>query len=500
MPSPAQPSGHPAINVGRSIDDDVRAATSPRTQRKRRRSASSSSARSRAYPRGRRVAVSGAVGSTPFLPRRSRLRLAAGQVPTDHLHRDPGIRGQVLVGTPAYNSRQKRLRSVLLGRPHTVVFKRPLPTGRGDRAFDRRGRGTEGLNSLAALVCNATHYSTTLGSLVSSRHAFTQSHRAEALDGRLPPDRASPCRRGLIAEHDGHFTAGRARDSREGSSAGDRRATLFSGSDLLTELGVGERLDLPTGEHAYVHARRLITSVICSRCGRATDVEDSGVAEAVPRSPHRSGYRIDSQRSSCSGSAGIARPRRHRRLIGLFQYLISTEGRINLRQPVRLIASALRKCWSSRSSWSPSPPVEPARVRRVPARARLGSRRARCPQGRNDDDRLAGHRPECRRRRVAATTSIIPPASARRITSRSRTNAKSWRCQVIVSNGVGLVTSSVAPVSGTGGQTPHLVLGDGIPVHDSRRREEHSLLARPDPRQRYYLPAIGGKRRSSTGG
>ena len=106
----------------------------------------------------------------------------------------------------------------------------------------------------------------------------------------------------LIAEQTGHFTAseleGVVRDRRLGIS----RATLFRALDLLTELGVVERLDLPTGEHAYVPcARAHHHHVICSRCGRTAEVEDCGVAEAVGEIARRTGYRIESHRLELFG-------------------------------------------------------------------------------------------------------------------------------------------------------------------------------------------------------
>ena len=106
----------------------------------------------------------------------------------------------------------------------------------------------------------------------------------------------------LIAEHGGHFTAAELETAARGRRLGISRATLFRALDLLTELGVVERLDLPTGEHAYVPcAPAHHHHVICSRCGRATDVEDSGVAEAVAEIARRSGYRIDSHRLELFG-------------------------------------------------------------------------------------------------------------------------------------------------------------------------------------------------------
>lgn len=106
----------------------------------------------------------------------------------------------------------------------------------------------------------------------------------------------------LIAEHDGHFTASELEAVARSRRLGISRATLFRALDLLTELGVVERLDLPSGEHAYVPcAPAHHHHVICSRCGRAADVEDSGVAEAVAEIARRSGYRIESHRLELFG-------------------------------------------------------------------------------------------------------------------------------------------------------------------------------------------------------
>jgi Fur family ferric uptake transcriptional regulator len=130
-----------------------------------------------------------------------------------------------------------------------------------------------------------------------------QNHIVDALDlagYRLTGPRRQVAR--LIAEHGGHFTAleleAAARERRIGIS----RATLFRTLDLLTELNVVERMDLPSGEHAYVPcAPAHHHHVICSRCGRTTEVEDAGVAEAVAEIARRSGYRIDTHRLELFG-------------------------------------------------------------------------------------------------------------------------------------------------------------------------------------------------------
>jgi len=106
----------------------------------------------------------------------------------------------------------------------------------------------------------------------------------------------------LILGHGGHFTASdlaaAARDRRIGVS----RATLFRALEVMVELGVVERLDLPSGDHAYVPcATAHHHHVVCSRCGRTTDVDDAGINEAVREIARMTGYRIDTHRLELFG-------------------------------------------------------------------------------------------------------------------------------------------------------------------------------------------------------
>jgi len=139
--------------------------------------------------------------------------------------------------------------------------------------------------------------------LVSSGPMATANPIVQALDAggyRLTGPRRAVA--DLIAAHDGHFTAAELEAAARAGRLGLSRATLFRALDLLTELGVVERLDLPSGEHAYVPcARAHHHHVICSRCGRTTEVEDCGVAEAVSEIGRRSGYRIDAHRLELFG-------------------------------------------------------------------------------------------------------------------------------------------------------------------------------------------------------
>lgn len=106
----------------------------------------------------------------------------------------------------------------------------------------------------------------------------------------------------LIATHDGHFTASELAAAARERRLGISRATLFRALDLLIELRVVERLDLPSGEHAYVPcAPAHHHHIVCSRCGRTTEVDDSGLAVAVQEIERQSGFRIDTHRLELFG-------------------------------------------------------------------------------------------------------------------------------------------------------------------------------------------------------
>ncbi len=106
----------------------------------------------------------------------------------------------------------------------------------------------------------------------------------------------------LIAEQDGHFTAAdlvaRARARRLGIG----RATVFRALEVLAELRAIQRIDLPSGEHAYVACEPLHHHhVVCSRCGRVTDIADEGLRAVVREVSRRTGYRVDEHRLELFG-------------------------------------------------------------------------------------------------------------------------------------------------------------------------------------------------------
>ena len=106
----------------------------------------------------------------------------------------------------------------------------------------------------------------------------------------------------LIAKRPGHFTAeellGEARRERVGVT----RATAFRSLDVLTELGLVERLDLPSGDHAFVACEPAHHHhIVCSSCGRSTGVEDNGLEAVAAAVARETGYRVDTHRLELYG-------------------------------------------------------------------------------------------------------------------------------------------------------------------------------------------------------
>ncbi len=106
----------------------------------------------------------------------------------------------------------------------------------------------------------------------------------------------------LIAARLGHFTAADLAADARARHPGIGRATIFRALDLFTALGLVERLELPTGEHAYVRCEQSHHHhVVCSRCGRNAEVEDCGMTAVAEEVARRTGYRIETHRLELFG-------------------------------------------------------------------------------------------------------------------------------------------------------------------------------------------------------
>jgi len=107
----------------------------------------------------------------------------------------------------------------------------------------------------------------------------------------------------LIAARDGStFTAADLVSEVRARGLGIGRATVFRAIDLLERVGAIERLDRPTGEHAYVvcvpaHHHH----VICARCDRSIEVGDLGLGAVAREVTRRTGYQIDGHRLELFG-------------------------------------------------------------------------------------------------------------------------------------------------------------------------------------------------------
>lgn len=107
---------------------------------------------------------------------------------------------------------------------------------------------------------------------------------------------------GLLSGRSGHFTAGQLSAESRTRRPAIGRATIFRTLELLEVLGAIERLDLPSGVHAYVVCEPAHHHhVVCSHCGRTDEIDDSGLRAMVREVTRRTGYRIDDHRLELFG-------------------------------------------------------------------------------------------------------------------------------------------------------------------------------------------------------
>ena len=108
---------------------------------------------------------------------------------------------------------------------------------------------------------------------------------------------------GLVARRRGHFTANDLLADAAARHVQVGRATVFRTLDLLATRGQLERIDLPSGEHAYVACapQEHHHHVVCRACGKSAEVADAGLQGVVGEIARRSGYQIESHRLELFG-------------------------------------------------------------------------------------------------------------------------------------------------------------------------------------------------------
>ena len=234
--------------------------------------------------------------------------------------------------------------------------------------------------------------------MLASGHERPDPIRHRARPGRLPADRAAPvarrpCRRSGRALHGGGIVA-EARSRRLGVG----RATVFRTLEVFEELGVIERLDLPSGEHAYVGCEPVHHHhVVCSRCGRTTEIDDAGLRRVVRDVARRTGFRVDEHRLELFGVCPACLGARRARPVSRPDPMTTSRTRRR-----RVLAAALAVSMLIVAACGADGAGRSGRLRR---RLALGRWR---PQGRRDDHRLRRYRPEGRRRSGRRSSSIIP--------------------------------------------------------------------------------------------
>jgi Fur family transcriptional regulator, ferric uptake regulator len=113
----------------------------------------------------------------------------------------------------------------------------------------------------------------------------------------------------LVAARDGHFTANDLIEDARALHLSIGRATIFRALDLFTELEVLERIDLPSGDHAYVpcEPQRHHHHIVCEGCGAVTEVEDLGLGAAIDQIQRRTGWHVATHRLELFGRCPVCR-------------------------------------------------------------------------------------------------------------------------------------------------------------------------------------------------
>jgi len=106
-----------------------------------------------------------------------------------------------------------------------------------------------------------------------------------------------------IARQEGHFTAEDVLRAARARQRAVGRATVFRSLEMLADLHLVERVDLPSGEHAYVACEPDAHHhhVVCSVCGRSTEVGELGLGPILGRIESSTGFAIDSHRLEVFG-------------------------------------------------------------------------------------------------------------------------------------------------------------------------------------------------------
>ncbi len=106
----------------------------------------------------------------------------------------------------------------------------------------------------------------------------------------------------LILSRNGAFTTADLVDDARRRRLPAARATIFRTLEVLEQLKVVERLDLPNGSHSYIRCGSgHHHHVVCRRCARSVDLGDCGMSAVAAEVAQRTGFRIDLHRVEMFG-------------------------------------------------------------------------------------------------------------------------------------------------------------------------------------------------------
>jgi Fur family ferric uptake transcriptional regulator len=134
------------------------------------------------------------------------------------------------------------------------------------------------------------------------------AHRLDQAGARM----TGPRRRlaALVGRQDGPFSASDLLAAAQRDGLGVGRATVFRTLGLLEAQGAVERIDLPSGDHAYVVcARGHHHHAVCVECGRVTDLPEIEVGLDLAELERRSGFEIEAHRLELFGRCPACRRR-----------------------------------------------------------------------------------------------------------------------------------------------------------------------------------------------
>jgi Fur family peroxide stress response transcriptional regulator len=117
-------------------------------------------------------------------------------------------------------------------------------------------------------------------------------HELEAAGKRATPQRYAVCQ--ALVEHGGHPTVAEIFERVRDIFPMISQATVYNTIDTLEELGLIHRLDIANHEHTHYDLdQHTHVNVVCTQCGRITDVQTEALDGLLQQASQHTSYAID---------------------------------------------------------------------------------------------------------------------------------------------------------------------------------------------------------------